>query len=218
MSNPTQKVVSPRGELAWVNITGEGKENLNGDMQYVATLILEPKKNPTHQAFIDKIDAFWEENKPEGKKKAKSLGYALYDPLLDKDGNKQYNDEDKLIYDPNGRVSCQFKTGVAFKDGKPKIVKVYNSKNKVISLGDQLIGNGSEGHVSGSMGIYTVNQKGKLLDAGVTLYLDAIQLIKFVAYEGADAGFDTVDEEDGFVGIDDDGGFPEANESAVPNL
>ena len=205
MSN--MKTVTPRGELCWVIITGEGKADMSGNMKYSATLILDPKKKPEDKAYLDAIDAFWEENRPKEKKVAKSKGYYLNDPLLDKAGEKQYDDEDKLIMDPNGRINVVFKTGVAFKDGKPKKVRIFNSKNQVIALGDQSIGNGSEGHLSGSMGIYLNKNKDKIVDAGVTLYLDAIQLKKFVPYTGSDAGFAASDDEDDFMGVESDAGF-----------
>ena len=50
------------------------------------------------------------------------------------------------------------------------------------------------------MGLYTVEKAGKVLDAGVTLYLNGIQILKLVEYN-ADDGFDADDsEEDGFTG------------------
>jgi hypothetical protein len=226
MSNATVKTVTPKGELAWVTITGEGKEDMSGNMKYQATLILDPINNPTDKAYIDSIDAFWEANRPKEKKVAKSKGYYLNDPLLDENGERQYDEEDKLIMDPKGRVNVVFKTGTTFKDGKQKKIRIFNSKNLVISLGDQSIGNGSIGHLSGAMGIYTNENKGKIVDAGVSLYLDAIQLKKFVAYTGGDAGFEASDddEDEGFTGLDDagfDGESATAEESpkkATPRL
>ncbi len=217
----TQKTVTPRLSLAWIKITGEGEENMSGKLQYLASGIMDPKNNEADAAYIASIDAFWEENRPAEKRKAKSKGYYLNDPLLDKDGNKQYDDDDKLIKDPDGKVLVTFKTGTTFPDGKGKVVKIYNSKNKIVSLGDVSIGNGSEGHISGAMGIYINKVKNKIQDAGVTLYLDAIQLKKFIAYTGADAGFAADDEEEGgFTGVDEDAGFEgeEANTETKPRL
>lgn len=218
----TLKTVSPKAELMWVTIVGEGKENMSGKMQYLASVVLDPNNNPEHKAYIDTIDAFWVENKPAEKRKAKSLGYSYSDPLLDDDGEKQYNDDDKVIYDKKGRVTVVFKTGVAFPDGKAKTVKIYNSKNKVVSLGDAQIGNGSIGRISGAMGMYVNKVKGKIMDAGVTLYLDAIQLSKLVEYTGGDAGFADDDDENGFTGVDEDAGFEgesvEPDPKATPRL
>ena len=67
-----QKCTSPVGELEWVTITGEGKENLQGDMQYVASVVL-PEE--LAKPFRDEIDQFWEANKPKGITECKSTGY-----------------------------------------------------------------------------------------------------------------------------------------------
>ncbi len=125
------------------------------------------------------------------------------------------------MYDPVGKVTVQYKTGTTWPDGKAKIVKIYNSKNKVVSIGDAKIGNGSKGCISGSMGIYiNKSPQGKILDAGVTLYLDAIQLHKYVEFVGGgDAGFAASDDEDGFTGVDEDEGFEgEETPSSTPRL
>jgi len=71
------------------------------------------------------------------------------------------------------------------------------------------------------MDIYELKTpKGVLTDAGVTLYLDAIQLTKFVPYE-PDSGFDEVEDEDegGWTGGDADTGItPEAEDKPKPRL
>jgi len=202
MSKTLLKINSPKGELAWVNITGEGKENMSGKLQYVASLILDPKNVPAHQEFIDKIDEFWADNKPQfmGKRKAKSLGYSLCDPLRDAEGQPIRDEEDKVKYDPDGRVTVSFKTATTFPDGSTKIVRIFNAKNKEVALGNKKIGNGSVGFVSGALDIYEVtDSKKKSIDAGVTIYLDAIQLVKFVEYS-SDAGFEAVEDEDAWTG------------------
>ncbi len=191
-----QKITTPKGELEWVTITGEGKENLSGKMQYVASLILDPDNNKADKEFIASIDAFWDENKPI-KKDAKSLGYYAHkvkDAEPDADGDATYTE--------TGKVLLSFKTGISFPDGSPKVVKTYNSKAKPVALGDIKIGNGSIGQIAGAMGIYQVNDpKGKkIIDAGVTLYLDSIKISKLVEFT-QDAGFDAdEDSEDGFTG------------------
>ena len=81
-----------------------------------------------------------------------------------------------------------------------------------------MIGNGTIGCISGAMGIYE-NQS----DAGVTLYLNDIQIIKLEEYS-QDAGFGTYeDEEDGWTGEPDFEGEPEpeaeaSEEKAKPRL
>lgn len=222
MSKTVAKLASPKGELAWVNISGEGKENLSGKMQYLASLILDPKNVPAHKAFIDQIDEFWADNKPAfmGKRKPKSIGYYFSDPLRDAEGQPIKDEEDKIKYDPEGRVTVAFKTATTFPDGSTKLVRVFNAKNKEVALGNKKIGNGSIGFVSGAMDIYEVtDNKKKAIDAGVTLYLDAIQLTKFVEYS-ADTGFEARDEEeeDGWTGEEDesDAALAAAEEKPAP--
>lgn len=220
MSKTLVKTRTPKGELAWVNISGEGKANMNGSMQYVASLVIDPKNNADHQAYIDQINAFWDENKPKfmgEKRKPKSLGYSFSDPKRDEQGDVIRDDEDKVVYDPEGKVSLSFKTSVSFPDGSTKVVRVFNAKAKEVALGNKKVGNGSIGYISGAMDIYTVKDgKGKEIDAGVTLYLDAIQLTKFVEYS-ADAGFEADEEDaDGWTGDDDWTGEETAAEPAAP--
>lgn len=214
MAKTLQKVVTPKGELAWVTITGEGKENISGKLQYVASIILDPKHKEADKAFIDSIEEFWADNKPSwmGKRKAKSLGYYLCDPLRNEAGDVIKDDEDKVQYDPEGRVMVSFKTGTTFPDGSTKVVKTYNSKAKEVSLGKLRIGNGSIGFISGAMDIYEVkDNKGKQLDAGITLYLNAIQINKLVEFS-SDDGFkpseDDENEEGGWTGDEGFEGTP----------
>ena len=206
----TAKCTSPKGELEWVNIVGEGKENMSGKMQYVASVVLD---GDAAESFKDAIDAFWEENKPKGfKKAAKSTGYYLHTVKTD-----ETDDEGKPIYEEDGKTLFQFKTGTTYNDGKTKVIRTYNSKAKEVQLGEVKIGNGSIGQVSGAMGTYTnTTPNGKtVVDAGVTLYLDAIKISKLVEFT-QDAGFEADEDEDGFTGADWTG--EEEAPSAGPRL
>lgn len=209
MAKTIQKVVTPKGLLMWVTITGEGKENMSGKLQYVASIILDPKKVAADKEFLDSIDEFWADNKPTamGKRKAKSLGYFLCDPLRNEAGDILKDEEDKTQYDPEGRYMVTFKTGTTFPDGSTKVVKTYNSKAKEVALGKLRIGNESVGFISGAMDIYEVkDKKGNLSDAGVTLYLNAIQINKLVEFSD-DAGFKASEEDDEEGGWTGDEGF-----------
>jgi hypothetical protein len=214
MANAIEKIKSTKGELQWITITGEGKENLSGKMKYQANVVLDPKNVAADAALIAKIDTFWEDNKPKGfKRKAKSMGYYFNEPVLDADGDPTYDEDGKKIFNKNGKMHLTFSTDTVYaKTGDTKEIKVYNAKANIVSLGDKTIGNGSIGYIAGAMGIYTSEKNGKILDAGVTLYLDAIQLTKFVEFTGSDAGFAADEDEDGFTGVDaDENGFePEA--------
>lgn len=205
-----KRFVTPKGILEWVTITGEGKENMSGKMQYTANVVLDPKVIPEHAEFIASIDAFWEENKPKGfKGDPKSLGYYLHDVILDAEGKPDLDEKGKKQFNPDGKVYLAIKTGTEYADGKPKVIKTFNSKAKRVELGEVRIGNGSIGEVSGAMGIYTNTDKKtkKVLDAGVTLYLDAIKISKLVKYDGPDSGFgadEDADSEESFSGVEDE--------------
>lgn len=200
-----------RVTLEWVNIRGEGKENLSGKMQYVANGVVEDT-----DPLLAEIQAFWDKNKPAGfKKDAKSLG--IYDHTVK---SADTDENGKPIYVPDGKKYLAFKTGVAYSDGKPKVVRVYNAKGKLVEVGDLKIGNGSVGVISGAMDIYTNKTKaGQIVDAGVTLYLDAIQIIKLNEYT-QDPGFEAVDDEDAWGGDEwtgeEESAAPEA--AATPRL
>jgi hypothetical protein len=199
MANAIEKIRSPKGSFEWVFIDGEGKENLSGKFKYTLNLVLSEE---AAQPLVDQINAFWEANKPAGfKKDPKSLGF------------KPHTVKKDDAYVPTGKVNVVFGTDVAWPDGTTKVVEVYNAKANKISLMGKKIGNGSEGYVSGAMGIYSTKAK----EAGVTLYLNAVQLTKFLEFS-TDAGFAA--EEDGFTGEDEDTGFEQQpdNAPAKPRL
>ena len=194
-------VQSPLGDLEWIFITGKGKKDLKDNDRFSANVVMD-SDNITCQDFITEISEFWQENKPKKVKKAKSLGHR---PVLDD------NDEE------TGRTAFNFWTGIVFPDGQPKVVKVFNAKGAEVSLGNKKIGNGSRGRIKGAMAVY---ENGA--EAGVTLYLNGIQLTKFVEFTGG-VSFDEVDDDDGesFEGFDDDGMealTEEQKEEAQPRL
>ena len=192
--NPIAKFKSPKGPLEWVTIDGEGKENLSGKLQYVANVVIE-----ADDPVIAEIEKFWETNKPKGfKKDAKSTG--IYPHTVDS-GKK---DEDgKAIYEEDGKLVLAFKTGTTYADGKTKVIQIYNAKARKVALPEGVaIGNGTIGKIAGAMAIYeNKTPKGALVDAGVTLYLNDIQIFKLEEYT-TDAGFeaDESDEDGGWEG------------------
>jgi hypothetical protein len=165
---------SPKGEFRWAFISGQGRKNeLNGKHEF-SIEVTSPVEDSKEQ--IEAIDNFWEENKPKGSKAAKSKGYRLSD-----DGK---------------HVTFTFKTSTTYQNGEPKTVRVFNAKAQPVELpANQRIGNGSRGRVGGVAAIYDAGSAAR----GVTLYLDSVQLTKYIAYQGA-ADFDA-DEEDGFDGF-----------------
>lgn len=206
--NPTAVYETPVGDLEWVVIDGEGKEDLKGDMKYQINLVLEGDKA---EAEMAKVRAFWEENRPKSIKEPKSMGFQ---PHAVKTEEKD-PETDKWIYEETGKTNFIFKTGTTYNDGKQKVIKVFNAKGAEVTLGDKKIGNGSRGRIKGVMAIYTVESKGKIIDAGVTFYLNGVQLAKFVEFAGGPQ-FDEIEDEDAdFEGVSDMGGIPDESSTAT---
>ncbi len=193
---------TPKASLLWATIDGEGKENLSGQMKYVVTAVV-----PENSEIVESIKAFWKTNKPTGFKDVKKdeknpKGYkslGIYPHTVKTD---EVDEDGDAIYETvEGMVELRFSTDVTWPDGKPKVITIYNAKgNKVQLPEDTKIGNDTIGKVAGAMGLYTVEKNNKVLDAGVTLYLNGIQILKLVEYT-ADDGFEADDsEEDGFTG------------------
>jgi hypothetical protein len=181
---------TPKGEFTFVIINGEGHANQKGKLQYKASVVLDPA-DPKCIAFKKLIDDFWAENKPKGAKKPNTCGYrphTVKSTECDEDGDP--------IYEETGKLEFYSSTGTTWPDGSKKVIRVYNSKAKEVDLGTKKVGNGSVGYIAGNLDVYDVagNQ-------GVNLYLDAIQITKFVEYV-AGPNFNVDDDEDGWDGED----------------
>lgn len=217
------KVVTPIGELHYVQIEGQGKEKYDKEKgyEYVATLYLTSEKSVDLRKKMDEVVGELKDDET-----LKSKGYRQL--MKDKDGNiftptnknKKRQDGAELIE----MYSFSFRTGTVFKekrdDGtvntKPQIINVYDSGNKLlnvkpkkISLQGKKIGNGSLGAISGAMerSVY----KGEV---SCSLYLKSIQLTHFIEYEG-DAGFEAQEGEfegDAY-GEEDSGDFSSQSEA-----
>tara|TARA_R110000751_G_scaffold213820_1_gene317349 strand:- start:4266 stop:4814 length:549 start_codon:yes stop_codon:yes gene_type:complete len=169
------KFTTPKGDLRWVTINGRGKEDLQGNMTYTADVVV---PLDAAQDTIAELDALWNEHKPKGAKAAKSMGY-------------KHIADDYVVF--------TLKTKTVFPSGDPKKIFVYNAKAQQIAFPEgKKIGNGSVGRLSGMASVYDAGAASR----GVTLYLDAIQLTKFVEYVGASADFKE-DDDGEFDGLDD---------------
>lgn len=190
----TQQIVTPVGKLQWVVVTGEGKPDLNDNFKYQASFLL--KEGSEELAEMQSIiDAFWKENAPTGFKVYKSCGI---NPILDK--------PKKEGGQPTGDFLLQMKTNITWPDGKPKKVTVKNSKGAEVQIGDTLIGNDTVGRLSGTLGIYTVRKGNQVTNAGVTIYLNGVQIVDLIEYV-ADDGMDALEVEDGWTGNEDGDGL-----------
>lgn len=194
--------LSEKGELVYVFIDGEGRKDLNGNNRFTAALRLSDDSEELKR-MKKLVTDYWKDHKPKGaslksngiKKEIEYLKDDNGEVLLDEDGKKQFK--------YTGYHLIQFWTGTKFEDGSPKKVQIFNKNGDEVDLKGKKIGNGSRGWISGAMQVYD-NGPGA---QGVTLFLNAIQLAKFVEFEGSVilATPDDLDEDDDFVGIDDSG-------------
>lgn len=205
-----------KGELWYVNIAGQGKKNYNEDgFEYTATLRV--KKDSELATNLKKaIEDFYNENHGGNTKlKCRSLGFR--DVMTkDEDGNGVETDF----------IDFQFKTKTTFvnkKTGKEENarIKVFNSNAQEVSLGSKKVGNGTIGAISGQAGYYSDNKK----EDGVSLYLNNIQIFKFIEYVSnggfskAEGDFDGVEDSDsGFVGSEAAPESAEEPKAAKPRL
>lgn len=172
--------VTPKGEIQWATISGAGKADLQGRMKYSVDVVCEAADAAP---VIEQLEALWEEHKPKGAKAPKSMGFK--------------EDED-------GRIRFSLKTDTTYPSGDAKAIKIYNAAAKQVQLEDK-IGNGSTGRASGVATVYDAGVAAR----GVTLYLDAVQLINLIRYTGnaasfeqEDGDFDGAEATDGFVAED----------------
>jgi hypothetical protein len=192
------------GNLEWVIISGQGKLNtLNDKYQYTATVVMSPEEA---QPLIDEINEFFETHKVKkfAKKDAQSLGFRPHKVKTD-----ELDEDDQPIYEEDGNIAFTFKTDTEFKDGNKKKIKVFNAKGGEVDLGSRAIGNGSRGRLKGVVRYYETPK-----EHGVSLYLNAVQLSKFVPYVGGVQMDEMVDEDgDGFEGFDDGSApIPDSNQ------
>ena len=179
---------TPLSELMWVSISGQGKLKYEGDENnpddYIYTVTARFDKAQADKVSKD-ILAFWNENRDSAGFKNKEPKYGLPKPEEDEDGNE------------TGFYTLQAKTTTVWPDGKANRIKVLRANGNVIDLGDQQIGNGSTGVVHGDLAI-----SGNKANHGISFYLKAVQLKKFVPYTGSDVEADDLGEDEG---LEDDG-------------
>ena len=168
MAKHFEAVVTPLGEFEWVFITGMGKENFNKDgYEYTTDVILEGELAEQFKADI--LAYFHDEF--GARAKPKTTGF---------------KDED------DGRTRFTFKTKTTKRDGTARKIVVGDSRGKPMDLGDRKISNGSTGVVHGALGTYE-NGSNK----GVSLFLNKVQLLDFIPYEG-DTAMDELGAEGGY--------------------
>ena len=167
-----KKITSPKGELRYVIVTGEGKPNYDGDANEFTASIVLPKKKA--KKFYAEICDYFNDNK--------SNGCDVDEPM-----NKVMRKTEEGDYMFSFKTNCEFENDEG--EVRKSHVGIFNGRNVEQKLPDGVgIGNGSIGTISGSMSYYKRKNK-----EGVSMWLDNIQISKFIKYV-ADAGFEEDDE------------------------
>jgi len=182
------KVKTPKGELRYVFIDGEGRDQAmpgnDPHMQFVCSVVLE-KDSEAHKNILAQIDEEWTAYKTaNGIKPAVKPKTNGIKPVLDKETGEETND-----------VLVTFKTNTVWPNGNPQVVKVFDHKGNDITTAvhaaDWSVGNGSTGVIHGTAQGNDVGGAQK-----VTLYLSAVQIATLTKYEGTEIEVDEMDGED----------------------
>jgi hypothetical protein len=158
-------VVPPEGEfepatILFGAVSGEGVDNYDGDgKEYKVAIQLDKKEA---KWFRKQVLEFWEEYAPRGA------------------GDKPANWETLLREDKeeDGKFVLYAKTNTEF-NGQPKIIPIVNHKGAKLDPEQYgRIGKGSKGRIAVSVATYTQGKNNA--KSGVSVFLDAVKLIKFV--------------------------------------
>lgn len=164
-------VTSPIGSLMYVMVTGQGKENFEGDGYDYQACVDVPQKEADD--FIAELEDFLDENAPKNSDEAGSF-------------YRTHEDDDTI---EEGFVRFTFKTRTEFEDKKTGEMKntkvnILDSDGNNVKLPEgKLIGNGSAGRVLGNAVVWTRGNR-KKQEHGLSLYLNKVQIKDFIAYEG----------------------------------
>lgn len=159
-----KRIKSPVGELRWMFITGEGRDNSeanDGSEMQKSAAVYFPEDSPEDKQMQAMINEVWESYKQENKNikpatQPKSLARKI--------------EKDKDTDEPTGMVFYPFKTNSFFPDGKPNNIATHLANGEKFSLGDTRPANGSTGVIHGEAAGYEFTKQ-----FGVTLYLKGVQ-------------------------------------------
>ena len=185
------KITSPKGRASYPYLTKPDTQ-YNPDGDYKVNLIV---PSTEAQALCDKLDALAEvafkeavaKAKPQDKKTIKK--YVPYIPEYDSEGNETDNIIFKFKLNALGKDK---KTGKTWKNE----VKLFDAAGNLIK-GDIAIYGGTILKVNATINdIYVASSK----DAGVSMRMNAVQIIKLVSGGGSDNASDYgFGEEEGFT-------------------
>lgn len=174
-----EKFILRNGELRWVFVTGNGVPRSDDDDTPVYRASIVYPDIDSAKKYIDILKELWKESGNKGKPT-----YPGYKMLVDQETGEE-----------TGEVSFQAWTFVENKKtGKKKSIPIYDARNRKVNNPESLrIGNGSIGSLAVVAKPYS-----KKTSKGISLYLQGLQLIKYIPYE-PDFGFEEVEDEEAFT-------------------
>lgn len=193
--NEDKFLTSPKGELLYTVITGEGKLDYNGTGREFCSTLKLPKKEG--KKFFAELCEVFNEYKPKWAKDLTEPTNKLM--RTDDEGNCLFNFSTRTSFD---KIDPESKQTITV----PIRVGIINAKNKEVVLPDgEGIGNGSQGRISGSIFMHETAKEKK---CSLSLTLSKVQIAKYVKYV-ATTGFeeDADGDFDGFGAVDGD--FPD---------
>lgn len=190
-----ERLTTPRAALKFSNLLKPNTKFAKGDDpgNFDAVILLTPKTNPEHKAFMAGLkkrtdEAAAAQIQSDPKLKTYKVAYP-YKPDRDAEGNE------------TGNYTIRFKTSARNPDGTTRVVPLFDASGQPVTSAPR-IGRGTEVCIS-------YNPKGfampKDRELGLTMYLNAVQILKLVEYVGGGSGsygFQT-DEEGWTAGGDD---------------
>jgi hypothetical protein len=190
-----EKITTPIGVAKYPRLNKPETE-INGtpcEPRFKITLVLDEKDKgvPELKAHLEKLHA---EAVAVAEKKRKADPKRAKKPLKVNDVIKPHLDDEGN--EVEGKFEITAKTNAETKDGTPKTVRMFDAKGKPVKA---KVGEGSRVKVSVSPDGYDSN-----LGAGLSLYLNAVQIIELCEFGGGNAGSYGFGEEEGYEGSDED--------------
>lgn len=187
-----KRFTSPKGvaKYPWLSLPSTAF-NKN---EYKTGLLLKAEDETTEK-FLAFLDGLVEESYTEAVNTLKKDGKAAAAKQVKR--RYPYKDElDKDTGEETGFIELNFSTQAVSKDGKPRKMRLFDAKGESISPDDVKVAGGSVIKVNFTPSNYYMAAS---KEAGVKLYLNAVQIIDLVEFGGGSASDFGFEEEEGYT-------------------
>jgi hypothetical protein len=187
-----KRFASPKGiaKYPWLN-TPSTAFNKN---EYKTGLLLKAGEETTEK-FLEFLNGLVNESYAEAVENLKKEGKAAAAKQVQK--RYPYKEElDKETGEETGFIELNFTTQAVSKEGKPRKVRLFDAKGESINPDDVKIAGGSVIKVNFTPSNYYMAAS---REAGVKLYLNAVQVIDLVEFGGGTASDFGFEEEEGYA-------------------